>query len=270
MIIPMSFFCMLWSNEKMTTIVIMNQKGGVGKTTSTLNLSAAIYNHGGSPIMIDMDPQAHLTSIHSTSSSHSERSLFDFYQNNHPLEELTIEWERVGKLIRANKALIKVETSFGKGPSILNRLKNGLSTLENTFPESIVLIDSSPNLGVLSLSALFASDLVLIPISSDFLSINGAKKITQTLDALEPVLKRRVNRRYLLTKFDKRRRMSEQVLSMANTYFGNDVLNTVINENVELAKSSFANKDIFSHNKHCIGALNYDELYRELLKQECI
>lgn len=254
----------------MTRIAIMNQKGGVGKTTTTLNLSAAILGDGGNPIMLDMDPQAHLTSIHPEPVKNSEATLFGFYQNNLPLKQMVIEWDNVGKLICANSELIKVETSFGKGPAILNRLRIGLNDLESAYPKSVTLIDSSPNLGVLTLSAIFAADLVIIPISSDFLSINGAKKIERTLNALETVLKRKVERRYLLTKYDRRRQMSSQVLNIAKTYFGDDVLDVIINENVDLAKSPNANKDIFSYNSKCTGALNYTELYQQLVAQQLI
>ncbi len=254
----------------MTRIAIMNQKGGVGKTTTALNLSAAIYRCGGNSMMLDMDPQAHLTSAHPAPVNNSEASLFGFYQNNLPLNQLLIEWDNVGKLICSHRELIKVETSFGKGPSILNRLKIGLSDLESDQPGLVTLIDSSPNLGVLTLSAIFAADLVIIPISSDFLSINGAKKIEHTLNALEKVLKKRVERRYLLTKYDKRRQMSSQVFNIAKTYFGEDVLDLVISENVDLAKSINEGKDIFSYNSKCTGALNYSELYQHLLSQQLI
>lgn len=251
----------------MPRIAILNQKGGVGKTTTTLNLSAAIHRSGGQAVMIDLDPQAHLTSVHPEPNTSSENTIYGFYKNSVPMEQMAIEWANVGKLICANRELIKVETSFGKGPSILNRLKIGIEAFEKTYPQSVTLIDCSPNLGVLTLSAICAADLVIIPISSDFLSINGAKKIAQTLNSLETVLKKRVNRRYLLTKYDKRRLMSSQVFDIVKTYFGDDLLDVVINENVELAKSIHEHKDIFSYNSKCIGAYNYVDLHALLKSQ---
>jgi len=257
-------------SEVMTTIAIMNQKGGVGKTTTTLNLSAAIQCNGGSPLMVDMDPQSHLSSIHPSQAKGSEATLFGFYQNNTPLNQIIIEWDNVGKLICSHMELAKVETSFGKGPSILNRLKVGLKHLESIQPVTHTLIDCSPNMGVLTLSAIFAADIVIIPISSDFLSVNGARKIEKTLNSLESVLKKRVERRYLLTKYDTRRHMSSQVFNIAKTYFGNDVFDVVINENVDLAKSAYESKDIFSYNARCTGALNYKQLYDDMVKQNLI
>ena len=252
----------------MAKIAIMNHKGGVAKTTTALNLSAAIYRNSGNPIMIDLDPQSHLTSIHPESPKIATSSIFDFYQNNRALNEICIEWLNVGKLIPSNKELIKVETSFGKGPAILNRLKIGLQDLEKLFDDSSIIIDCTPNLGVLTLSAIFAADLVIIPISSDYLSIKGAKKIEQTLNALETILKRRVERRYLLTRYDKRRQMSSEVFDLAKTYFGKDVLEVVINENVDLAKSINQSKDIFCYNNKCQGAYNYNEFHQLLVQQQ--
>lgn len=251
----------------MAKIAIINQKGGVAKTTTTLNLSAAIYRNGGNPIMIDLDPQAHLTSIHPHPTKSISSSIFNFYQNNLPLDQLCIEWDNVGKLITSSKELIKVETSFGKGPNILNRLKIGLEELQRDQDRSTVIIDCTPNLGVLTLSAIFAADLVIIPISSDYLSIKGAKKIEHTLNSLETILKKRVNRRYLLTRYDKRRQMSSHVFNDAKMHFGEDVLNVVIHENVDLAKSINTNKAIFCFNNKCQGAHDYRELYQTLTEQ---
>jgi chromosome partitioning protein len=254
----------------MTRVAIMNQKGGVAKTTTTLNLSAAIYRNGGNPIMIDLDPQSHLTGIHPDTLKSTHNSIFSFYQNNEPLSNICIEWANVGKLISSDKQLIKVETSFGKGPNILNRLKNGLEDLEKLHDQSSIIIDCTPNLGVLTLSAIFAADIVIIPIASDYLSIKGAKKIAHTLDALQPILKRKVERRYLLTRYDKRRQMSSQVFNQAKAFFGEDVLDLVIHENVDLAKSVNENKAVFCYNNKCQGAHDYNAFYQLLAKQHLI
>jgi chromosome partitioning protein len=119
--------------------------------------------------------------------------------------------------------------------------------------------------GVLSLNAIFASDSLIIPISADHLSFKGAIQIQKTLKALEQVLKRRVNRRYLLTRFDIRRRMAREILLMAVKEFGADVCKTLISENVSLAESPALNKTIFEHAPSSNGARNYDALLDELL-----
>lgn len=250
----------------MTRIALFNQKGGVGKTTTVLNLAAGLHRHLRDPLLIDFDPQGHLTQIHAEPPTSSGRSLFAFYQGSKTLQELEFPWSGVGQLIPSHRELVKVDSIFGKGPAILNKLKQGLELLEKEVAPRDTLIDCCPYVGVLSLSAIFAADLVLIPIASDFLSLQGASKVEHTLRALEPVLKKRVERRYLMTRFDKRRRMSFQVQEQAVERFGADVCNTVISENVTVAESPRFNMDVFSHRGSSTGAQDYEALLAELLE----
>ena len=254
----------------MSRIAVFNQKGGVGKTTTVLNLAAALNRINVSPLLIDMDPQGHLTQIQEESSLSATQSLFGFYQDNKPLSQLEIQWPNLGSLIPSHKELIKVDSIFGKGPAILNKLRLGLDTLEKESTPRNTIIDCCPYLGVLSLSAIFASDLVLIPISSDFLSLQGAKKVEQTLKALEPVVKKRINRRYLMTCFDRRRGMTFEVQEQAQTIFGSEVCTTVISENVAVAESPQFKKDVFRYNASSAGAQDYEALLNELLKSELL
>lgn len=252
-------------NDTMTKIAIFNQKGGVGKTTSVLNLAAALYRKGNPALMIDMDPQGHLSQIHPQPINDVSKSLFSYYQDNKPLGELIINWDNIGKLIPAHRQLVKVDSIFGKGPSILNRLGSGLATLEKENIYSNVLIDCCPYLGVLSLSALFTADLVIVPIASDFLSLQGAMKVEKTLAAIEPFLKKHINHRYLITRYDKRRNMSSTVREQAIEAFSDNVFNTLIFENVAIAESPNQKQDIFSFNAHSVGAVNYNALLDELI-----
>lgn len=243
----------------------MNQKGGVGKTTTTLNLSAAIHRNGGNPIIMDIDPQGHLTSIYPDAPKDSKETAWSFFNNHTPLKQLMNEWDHVGKFISSHNELIKVETKFGNGPSIVFRLRDAFNALETTDPNIDLLLDCPPNIGVLTLNAIFAADLVIIPISSDFLSFNGAKKIAHTLKALEVVTKKRIKRLYLLTRYDKRRKMSDQVMRMARAEFGDDVCDIIINENVALSKSAHDKQDIFTYSPKSTGAANYLALYHYIM-----
>jgi len=242
-------------------IAVFNQKGGVGKTTSALNLGAALARSERRVLMIDLDPQAHLSAIHGQAPGDVSRSVFSFYQDNRPLAEIVIEWPGIGRFIPAHAELIKVDSVFGKGPNILNKLNAGLGTVGE---DANTIIDCCPFLGVLSLNAVFAADRLLVPVSSDFLSLRGALQIERTLTALEPVLRRRIERRYLLTRFDRRRNMSFEVQNRMREHFGAELCETVISENVAVAEAPALNRDIFSHAATSRGAQDYASLVDEL------
>lgn len=245
-------------------IAIFNQKGGVGKTTTTLNLGAALKRAGTPALLLDLDPQGHLSSIHGSAPIEASKSLFAFYQDSRNLDDLQIAWPEIGQLVPAHQQLIKVDSIFGKGPTILNKLRSGLDHLETEAPPRPTLIDCCPYIGVLALNAIFACDLLLIPISTDYLSLQAADQITRTLQVLEPVLKRRVERRYLLTRFDRRRRMSDDVRNKLRERYGDEVLTTVISENVAVAESPSHNRDVFRQNPASSGASDYMALHGEL------
>ena len=249
----------------MTIVAVFNQKGGVGKTTTVLNLAAALVRRGHKPIGIDLDPQAQLGIITGVVAQSGDDSIFSLFQRNRPLREMIQQSASGIGVIPSHIELAKVDALYGKGYNAINKLNLGLQAEKAASGHEHWVIDCCPLVGVLSLNAIFASDGIIVPMSADYLSLKGAVQIQKTLKALERVLKRRVNRRYLLTRFDSRRRMAGNVLLMARAEFGADVCRTVIAENVSLAESPSLNKTIFEHAPNSRGAKDYETLLDELL-----
>ena len=248
----------------MSIVAVFNQKGGVGKTTTALNLLAAIALSKQRPLAIDLDPQCHLTQLFEVHPKNADDSMYGFFVRQRPLEDIA-EITRSGViLLPAHLELAKLDTLLGKGVNVVTRLRVALHG-PNAMASNVV-IDCCPLLNVLSLNAIFAADLILVPVSADFLSLKGAEQVERALNALEPVFKRRLPRRYLLTRFDIRRRMSDTVEEqMRQALRPEEICATRIRENVKLAESPAMGLDIFRHAPESRGAKDYAELYDELL-----
>ncbi|MBI5919838.1 MAG: ParA family protein [Nitrosomonadales bacterium] len=249
----------------MAVIAIFNQKGGVGKTTTCLNLTAALTLAQRCPIAIDLDPQAHLTLASGIQNVRAEESIAAFFRQQTPLANLMKEAPGGWQVIPASLDLSKIDALYGNDSKAASLLRQGLRE-ELALTGAPVLIDCCPMLGVLTLNALLAADRVLIPVSADFLSLQGVHRLDAALNVLEIRLKRRIERRVVVTRFDARRKLAFDIFDKVKERYGDLVCNTRIGENVALATSPMHGKDVFSFAPHSPGAADYRALTMELGK----
>ncbi|HSV20664.1 MAG TPA: ParA family protein [Casimicrobiaceae bacterium] len=248
----------------MPVIAVFNQKGGVGKTTTALNLLAAFAQGGRSATAIDLDPQAHLSRVLGVQPRGAEDTLYGFFLHQRPLPEITHMTSSGLALVPAHLELAKLDSLLGKGVNVVTRLRQALRSREAVAHP--VVIDCCPLLNALSLNAVFAADLMVIPVSADYLSLESARQVERALDALEPVLRRRLDRRYVLTRYDSRRKMSGIVAERLGEAFRHDeICATRIRENVKLAESPAVGLDIFRAAPDSRGAQDYRALADELV-----
>ena len=250
----------------MAVIAVFNQKGGVGKTTTCLNVAASLALLGRNPLAIDLDPQAHLTLASGLKVPSASESIVAFYRGEKPLHELVHHLPSGVRLIPSHPELSKIDALYGKNAAITTRLKQGLEE-KLAWEEAPVLIDCCPMLGVLSLNAVFAADRVLVPVSADFLSLQGLYRLDAALRVLEGPLQRKIERKAVLTRFDARRKLSYEVFDRLKDLLGPDLCETRISENVSLAESPAHGKDVFAYAPHSPGARDYGNLTMELLSK---
>ena len=247
----------------MAVIAVFNQKGGVGKTTTCLNVTAALDIAQQSPIAIDMDPQGHLTLSSGAKKTTADVSMSAFFNHQTPLARLLQETNRGWPIIPASLELAKIDALFGSDPKAATLLKHGLRE-DLALTGAPILIDCCPMLGVLTLNAMLATDRVLIPVSADFLSLQGVHRLDSALNALENKLNRKFERRIVVTRFDARRKMAHDIYEKLKQRYGGLLCATRISETVALAVSPMHGKDVFEYAPQSPGATDYRMLTQEL------
>ncbi|WP_374336646.1 ParA family protein [Leeia sp.] len=248
----------------MSMLAVFNQKGGVGKTTTAFNLAAAMRRDNVHPLMIDLDPQCHLTML-SGAQTQLGTSLYGFYKGEKYLTDLIQQLPNGLNLIPSHIELCKIDMLLGKETKIATKLKHAIHDEMLATPDMPIIMDCCPMLGVLSVNAIVASERVLVPVAADFLSYQGAVQLSNTLQGLEAVLKRPIKRRYVLTRFNERRKFVKDIIGKLQDTFGDDLCQTRIHESASLAEALACGKDVFSYNPASRAAKDYANLFDELV-----
>jgi len=244
-------------------IAISNHKGGVGKTTSAVNIGAALNRLGKKVLLIDLDPQANLSQ--SLGLKEQEPNIYGALRGLYPLQPVEV---RAGlELIPSNLDLAGAEVELSSEPGRDHILRELLEPLRSGY--DYIIIDSPPSLGLLTLNALTASEKVLIPIESEFLAIQGLAKLMDIIKKIQGRLnKYLVVGGIIITKYDSRIVLNRNVVQTLEAHFGGQVFTTKIRRNISLAEAPTQGKDIFTYNSKSSGAEDYLALSQEILDRD--
>ena len=248
----------------MTVIAVFNQKGGVGKTTITANLAAAIAQNGIEPLVIDLDPQAHLTALWQQRPQ-PQASVSSFYKGQCSLLDLVIPLNDRIRFVPGHLELARTDIIPSRQQANLRRLKHAIETELLDQPDKPIIIDCSPSLGILSFSAMFAADLILVPVAAEYLALNGAKILNRTLSGLAK-LSGHKERRYLINRYHPGRSTVENVVATLEEHFPGEVLKTRIREHDSLVEAIGWGTDIFSFGPDNAASEDFTYLLDELIE----
>ena len=248
-------------------IVIANQKGGVGKTTTAVNLSSALAILGHETLLIDMDPQGNATSGIGFNKIEFDPNMYDVLVDLLPIEK-TIKSSSLPKLsvAGANNDLAGAEIELVSALARESRLKGALSAIKSRF--SYFIIDCPPSLGLLTVNALNAADKVIIPIQGEYYSMEGLAQFTGAVERIRGALNPRLSiEGGVLTMFDSRMTLSNQVKDEVLKFFGEKMFKAIIPRNIRLAEAPGFGQSIFQYDQTSRGAEAYMSFAREFLSR---
>ena len=248
-------------------ISLANQKGGVGKTTTAINLSAALAKEGKKVLLVDADPQANASSGLGIDIRNLEATIYECLVSGID-PKLAIHHTGVDNLdlIPSHIDLVGAEIEMLGLEDRELLMKRILSHLRDQY--DFILIDCSPSLGLITVNALTASDSVIIPVQAEFFALEGIAKLLKTIKIIKSKLKPQLKiEGFLVTMFDNRLRLSTQVYDEVKKHFGSLVFNTVITRNVRLSEAPSHGLSVLDYDPSSKGAKNYAALAKEVIKR---
>jgi chromosome partitioning protein len=249
-------------------IAVANQKGGVGKTTTTVNLAAGLAIEEKKVLLVDADPQGNATSGSGIPRSQSRKTLYHALVNDENLENIILPTELpLLFVLPADKNLAGAEIELVEREKREYRLKEVLSKVKNDY--DYIIIDCPPSLGLLTLNGLTAADSLLVPIQCEYYALEGVTELFDTLARLRRGLNPQLTiEGLLLTMFDERTNLSSAVAKDLRDFYGKQVLKTVIPRNIRLAEAPSYGKPIILYDIRSRGAESYMRLSKEILSHE--
>ena len=258
------------SDRALRVLVVANQKGGVGKTTTAINLGTALAAVGEKVLLVDSDPQGNASTGLGVGRALRKNTLYDVLMGEKDVADAVVKTSVPGlDLVPADPDLSGVELELGQQARRSFKLRDALAPLQNARDYSYVLIDCPPSLNLLTVNAMAAADAVLVPLQCEFFALEGLTQLMRTIDLVRGSLNPSLELQgVVLTMYDRRNALSGQVASDVRGHFGEAVYETVIPRNVRVSEAPSFGKPALVYDLKCAGSQAYLKLAREVVLRE--